>query len=130
MKTGTKIGLGALALAIGTTVVWFRMTGTVGLPDSRAAFVVAWLAAVGLGVFAYIKGTSIVGAVPPALGVLISGFLLFTVYISPQALDTTKTIKVGDTIPQFTAPDGNGETFDSSALNGHLVLIKFFRAHW
>ena len=44
-------------------------------------------------------------------------------------LDTEKAIQVGDTIPRFTAPDGRGETFDSASLNGHLVLIKFFRAH-
>ena len=130
MKTGTKLGIAALALALGTTVLWFRLTGTVGLPDSRAGFVVAWLGAVALGVFAFIRGTSIPGALPPVLGVLISSFLLFTVYISPQTLDTAKSIKVGDTIPHFTAPDGKGEPFDSASLNGHLVLIKFFRAHW
>ncbi|GAB5453606.1 MAG: hypothetical protein Hals2KO_39340 [Halioglobus sp.] len=130
VKTGTKLGIAALALALGTTVVWFRMTGTVGLPESRALFVAAWMGAVALGVFAYVKGTSIPGGLPPALGMLVSGFLLFTVYISPQTLDTAQSIKVGDTIPQFTAPDGHGETFDSASLNGHLVLIKFFRAHW
>ena len=130
MKTGTKIGLLAFALALGTTVLWFGMTRTVGLPDSRAPFVVAWIVAVALGVLAYIKRTGILGALPPALGMLVSSFLLFTVYISPQTLDTAKSIKVGDTIPHFTAPDGRGETFDSASLNGHLVLIKFFRAHW
>ena len=130
MKTGTKLGIAALALAVGTTVLWFRLTGTVGLPDSRAGFVVAWLGAAALGVFAFIRGTSIPGALPPVLGLLISSFLLFTVYISPQTLDTTRSIKVGDTIPHFTALDGYGETFDSASLHGHLVLIKFFRAHW
>ena len=130
MKTGTKLGLAALALAVGTTVLWFRMTGTVGLPDTRAGFVVAWIAAIALGIFAFIKRTSIPGALPPVLGMLVSSFLLFTVYISPQTLDTAKSIKVGDTIPHFTAPDGHGKTFDSASLNGHLVLIKFFRAHW
>lgn len=130
MKTGTKLGLAALALAVGTTVLWFYMTRTVGLPDTRAGFVVAWIAAIALGIFAFIKRTSIPGALPPALGMLLSSFLLFTVYISPQTLDTAKSIKVGDTIPHFTAPDGKGETFDSASLNGHLVLIKFFRAHW
>jgi peroxiredoxin len=53
-----------------------------------------------------------------------------TIYVSPQTLDTARSIKVGDTIPHFTATDGNGNTFDSASLQGHLVLIKFFRAHW
>ncbi|MCR9104152.1 MAG: peroxiredoxin family protein [Gammaproteobacteria bacterium] len=130
MKSGTKLGIAALAIALGTTVLWFRMTGTVGLPDSRAGFVVAWIGAIGLGIFAFVRGTSIPGALAPLLGVVVSSFLLFTVYISPQTIDAAKSIKVGDTIPHFTAPDGHGETFDSASLNGHLVLIKFFRAHW
>ena len=130
MKTGTKLGLVALVLAIGTTVLWFRMTGTVGLPGTRTGFVIAWIGAAGLGVYSYFRGIGIFGAVPPALAVLVSGFLLFTVYISPQVLDESRSIKVGDTIPQFTAPDGHGEIFDSSSLSGHLVLVKFFRAHW
>ena len=130
MKTGTKLGLAALALAVATTLLWFSMTRTVGLPETRAPFVVAWIGAVALGVFAYFKGTSIAGGLPPALGMLVSSFLLFTVYISPQTLDAGKSIKVGDTIPHFTAPDGRGEIFDSASLHGHLVLIKFFRAHW
>ena len=120
MKTGTKLGIFALALAVGSAFLWFRMTATVGLPDDRSC----------LGVFSYFKGTSIVGAVPPALAILVGAFLTFTVYISPQALDEARSIKVGDTVPRFTALDDNEQTFDSAALHGHLVLIKFFRAHW
>ena len=130
IKTGTKIGIAAFALALGSAVLWFYMTRTVGLPDSRAGFVIAFVGAAALGLFAYFRGVGILGAVPPALAILIGGFLTFTIYISPQALDNTRAIAVGDTIPQFTAPDGNGEIFDSASLNGHLVLIKFFRAHW
>jgi len=39
-------------------------------------------------------------------------------------------IEVGDAMPQFTSIDGQGQAFNSKSLNGHLVLIKFFRAHW
>ena len=130
MKTGTKFGLLALALAVGSAVVWFRMTATVGLPNDRTVFVIAFLGAVGLGLFSYVNGTSIIGAVPPALAILVGGFLTFTIYISPQSLDESVSIKVGDTIPHFTALDDKEQTFDSGSLNGHLVLIKFFRAHW
>ena len=71
-----------------------------------------------------------IGGIAPALAILIGLFLPFTIAISPQAVDTARVIEVGDTIPHFTAVDGEGEPFDSLALNGHLVLIKFFRAHW
>ena len=130
MKTGTKIGVVALALAVGTAVLWFYMAGYVGIPENRTGFVIAFLGAAALGVFAYIKGTGFVGALPPALAILVGGFLTMTIYVSPQTLDTARSIKVGDTVPHFSATDGNGNTFDSASLHGHLVLIKFFRAHW
>ena len=130
MKTGTKLGLGALALAVGNVMFWFYLARQVNLPEDRTGFVLVFLLAAALGISSYVKGTSIPGAVPPALAILIGLFLPFTIYISPQALETAKVIKVGDTIPHFTAIDERGETFDSASLNDHLVLIKFFRAHW
>ena len=101
-----------------------------GLPESRAPFVAVFLACAALGVTAYVKGTSLVGGIPPALAIVIGLFLPFTVAISPQVLDQNKVIQVGDTIPHFTALNDSRETFDSASLHGHLVLIKFFRAHW
>lgn len=130
MKTGTKLGLAALALAVGAVVFWFYLARQVNLPDDRTGFVLVFLGAAGLGIAAYVKGTSLPGAIPPALAILIGLFLPFTIYISPQELETDKVIKVGDTIPHFTATDDRGVTFDSASLNDHLVLIKFFRAHW
>ena len=56
-------------------------------------------------------------------------FFAFTVAIGKQKVGD-RAIRVGDTIPDFTALDEFGQTFDSSALAGHPVLIKFFRAHW
>ncbi|MDJ0877766.1 MAG: hypothetical protein QNI86_04100 [Halieaceae bacterium] len=130
MKTGTKLGIASLVLALGTAVLWFYLVHQVSLPDDRTPFVVAFLAASALGFAAYIKGTSLLGGLPPVVGILIGLFLPLTIYISPQVLEEGGAIKVGDTIPHFTAVDGNGETFDSDSLHGHLALIKFFRAHW
>lgn len=130
MKTGTRLGIVALALAVSAVMLWFYLVRQVSLPDDRTLFVIAFLAAAALGVAAFVKGTSLPGGLPPALAILIGLFIPFTIYVSPQVLDTARVIKVGDTIPRFTAVDGEGETFDSASLHGHLVLIKFFRAHW
>ena len=130
MKIGTRLGIASLALAVGTLMLWFYLVGQVNLPDNRVLFVIASLTSAGLGVAAFVKGTSLIGGVPAGLAILMSVFLPLTIAISPQALDTARVIEVGDTIPHFTALDGNGETFDSDSLHGHLVLIKFFRAHW
>ena len=130
MKPGTTLGLIALALAAGTVVYWFYLTGQVNLPDNRTWFVIAFLLAAALGVAAYVKGTSIPGGIPPFIAILIGLFMPFTIYISPQTTDAAKLIKVGDTLPHFTALDDKGVTFDSKELDGQLVLIKFFRGHW
>ena len=130
MKAGTKLGILALALAVATVTLWFYLARQVNLPGDRTFFVIAFLSAAALGIAAYVKGTSLPGGFPPAIAILIGLFLPFTIAVSPQTLDTAKVIKVGDSIPHFSALDGSGEPFDSAALNGHLVLIKFFRAHW
>ncbi len=130
MKTGTKLGIAALALAVGTVMLWFYLARQVNLPDDRTFFVIAFLGAAALGIAAYVKGTSIPGGIPPVIAIVIGLFLPFTIAISPQELETGKVIQVGDTIPHFTALDDQGVRFDSASLDGHLVLIKFFRAHW
>ncbi len=130
LKTGTKIGIAAMLLAVATAWYWFYLTRQVSLPDDRTLFVVVFLSAAGLGVLAYFKGTSILGGFPPAVAIVIGLFLPFTMLISPQTVDSGRAISVGDTIPSFTALDASGELFDSRSLNGHLLLIKFFRANW
>jgi hypothetical protein len=130
MKTGTKLGFAALLLAVGTVVLWFYLARQVNLPDNRTLFVIVFLCAAVLGVAAYVKGTSITGGIPPLIAIVIGLFLPFTIAISPQELEPGKVIQVGDTIPHFTALDDQSATFNSTSLSGHLVLIKFFRAHW
>ena len=130
MKTGTKLGIAALTLAVGTVVFWFYLARQVNLPDDRTGFVLVFLSAAALGIAAYVKGTSLAGGVPAAGAILIGLFLPFTIYISPQGVEADSVIKVGETIPHFAASDDKGVIFDSRSLDDHLVLIKFFRAHW
>ena len=123
MLSGTKLGIGALTLAILTTALWFYLTRQVALPDDRSGFVLAWIFSSSLGILALIKGTSLTGGVPSAFAIIVSSFLTFTVYISPQKVDVVSVIKVGDIIPQFQAVDDRETIFESKSLNGHLVLI-------
>ena len=130
MLLGTKLGIFAFILALLTVVLWFYLTSQVALPNDRSGFVIAWVVSASLAVFALIKGTTLLGGVPPTLAIIVSSFLTFTIYISPQKVEMASVIKVGDIIPPFRAVDDSGGRFDSKSLNGHLVLIKFFRAHW
>jgi hypothetical protein len=129
MKTGTKLGILALALVVACGALWTYYIRQVDIPEDRTAFVMVFLSAAALGIAAFFKGTNWVGGVSAGIAIFIGVFLPFTIAVSPQEV-TASVIKVGDTIPRFTAPDDRGEIFDSSSLHGHLVLIKFFRAHW
>lgn len=128
-KPGTKLGLAALGVALAFFFGWFAMNNAVGIPENRTFFVIGWLLAVFLGVGAFVRGTKWYGGIAAVVGIFIGTFLPMTVYISPQQVGEG-AIQVGDTIPQFKAVDEFGEGFNSESLQGHLVLIKFFRAHW
>ena len=130
MKTGTKMALVAAVIAAVTARYWFYLTADVALPADRTGFVVVFLSAAALGVYALIKRTSWLGAIPAVFAIVVGAFLPFTVSISEQIVERDSVIEVGDVMPHFTSIDGQGQAFDSSSLNGHLVLIKFFRAHW
>lgn len=129
MKTGTKLGLLAPVVAVACTVAWFSQANQVDLPENRTGFVAVWLTAVALGIAAFVKGPGWIGGIAAVPGIVIGLFLPFTVSISEQEV-ASDSIQVGDMLPHFTAPNDTGETFDSANLQGHPVLIKFFRAHW
>jgi hypothetical protein len=130
IKLGTKIGLFAAVLAGLTTRYWFHLTGEVALPSDRTGFALVFLLCAVLGVLAFIKRTSWLGAVPPVFAIVVGLFFPATMLISEQVISPDAAIEVGDRIPRFTSIDDAGVEFDSRSLNGHLVLIKFFRAHW
>ena len=128
-RTATTLGFLALALAGGTLALWFRQVRLVAIPENRALFIACSVLAAVLGIAAFVKRTRWYGGLAALLGIVVAAFLPFTVAISRQEV-APNGIRVGETIPQFTALDDRGERFDSSRLAGQLVLIKFFRAHW
>ena len=129
MKTGTKLGILALAVALATGARWAHQLRQVDIPEDRTAFVVVFLAAAVLGIAALVKGAGWIGRVAAALAIVIGSFLPFTIAISSQEV-AANGIQVGQTIPHFTAVDDRGAPFDSGSLHNHPVLMKFFRAHW
>ncbi len=128
-KAGTTLGLVAFALAAGTVAIWFRQAREVAIPENRVVFLAFWGLAVVLGVAAFVKRTRWFGGVAAVLGIVLGALLPFTVAISRQEV-APNGIKVGETMPHFTALDDQGQSFDSATLAGQLVLLKFFRAHW
>lgn len=123
------LGFASLAVTAVAVFFWFRAIRRVEIPDDRRPFVGAWALAVALGITALLGSPGIIGRAPAIFGLGTAVVFLFTVAISRQKLGVD-AIRVGDRIPSFTAIDENGAAFDSESLSGHLVLIKFFRAHW
>ena len=129
MRTGTKLGLVALVVAVACGALWSYQIRQVDIPEDRTAFVVAFLGAVALGVAAFVKGTGWVGGAAAVLAIAIGSLLPFTMAISRQE-PAPSGIQVGEPIPRFTAVDDRDQPFDSESLRGRPVLLKFFRAHW
>ncbi len=128
-KVGTTLGVLALVVAAATVALWFRQIGHVDIPEDRTAYVVSFLSAAALGIGAFVAGTRWFGGVAAVLAIIIGSFFPFTVAISRQEV-AANGIRVGDSIPVFSALDENGEVFESETLAGKPVLIKFFRGHW
>ncbi len=128
-KLGTTLGFIALAIAVASVILWFRQVNLVALPEDRTLFVGAFVISGVLGLAAFIVGTRWYGGIPAVSAVIAGVFMTAMVYISPQQI-ADNPVKVGDIIPQFVALDDSGKRFNSGALIGKPVLIKFFRGHW
>lgn len=123
------LGLASLAVVAISIRLWIAAIKRVEVPSNRVGFVAAWVAAAGLGLAALAGEPGWLGGIPASFGVVASCFLLLSVAIGGQKVGDA-VIQVGDTIPDFTATDEDGQLFDSMSLAGHPVLIKFFRGHW
>ncbi|MEE2776636.1 MAG: hypothetical protein VYE73_07720 [Acidobacteriota bacterium] len=128
-NVGTTLGLLSLVLAAITVALWFRQINQVAIPENRSAFVLSFLTAVALGIGAFFARTRWFGGVAAVLAIVVGGFFPFSVAISRQEV-ALNGIRVGDTVPHFTALDDQSQFFDSTSLEGRLVLMKFFRGHW
>ena len=123
-------GIPAFLIVATSVALWFRAIRRVAIPENRTAFIIAWIAGGALGVIALaISESGDLSRIPAWFAATTAAILLFTVSISRQKI-ADNAIRVGDRIPAFTATDEHGELFDSRSFNGHLLLIKFFRAHW
>jgi hypothetical protein len=123
------LGWASLVVMLVSGGLWARAMRRVAIPEDRSLYFASWVVAFMLGVASFTGEPGWIGGVPAVIGQLFAALLIVTRLISTQKVAPT-AIQVGDTIPQFTAPDEHGEIFDSRTLAGHLVLIKFFRGHW
>ena len=127
--TSTILALIALAIIIGIGVFWVRAIRAVQVPENRGAYLTAAAIALILSIVALSGNASWFGNVAAGLALFASALFCFTFAISAQKLGVD-AIKVGDSLPAFSAVTASGENFDSTSLAGSPVLIKFFRGLW
>lgn len=123
------LGIAAFIVVTTSAFLWFRGMYQVSLPENRIGFISSWVLSAVLGMAALMGEPGGFAGTLAGIGTFASVFFLITVFIGSQKVGGD-AIAVGDTIPHFTALDEHKELFDSHSLSGHLLLIKFFRAHW
>ncbi|MEE4384374.1 MAG: hypothetical protein V2J02_20425 [Pseudomonadales bacterium] len=109
--------------------VWGQQLRAVAIPEDRTPFALVFGSAFALGIGAFLAGTRWFGGLAGVVAILLSSLVLLTISVSRQEVGAN-AIAVGDVIPSFEAVDEFGEPFDSDTLHDHILLIKFFRAHW
>ena len=119
------LGVIALVIVLVATVVWFRRAIRVAISPNRKPFAIAWGAGAALGALAWAGG----GGAASVWATILGALFFYLVNTGAQRLGN-RAVRVGDTLPAFTAVDDRGEPFDSAELAGTAVLIKFFRGHW
>jgi cytochrome oxidase Cu insertion factor (SCO1/SenC/PrrC family) len=119
----------AAGLAVAAFAYWMSLIKRVDLAERRwrvssmlAGAMVLALAALGLGGGVAVQ---VLGGASILLGVVYFGLLALAGQSNQMPL-----IEVGRPLPDFEAPDQNGEEFRLSSRAGRPVLLKFFRGHW
>ncbi len=87
------------------------------------------VAALVLSLVALSGAPGTLGSVLASIALIVSGLFLGLGSLAGQSKQTP-AFAVGSPLPDFEAPDHNGETFRSVSLRGKPMLIKFFRGHW
>jgi hypothetical protein len=127
--SGTWLGIAGAVLTLGGWAVWMRLMQQVRIPRNRAGFFAVFGSSVGLGVAALVSGTGIIGGIAAALAILGGGMFIGLRLQSTQDA-REPSVKVGEPILDFSAPDDTGASFALASLRGSPFLLKFFRGHW
>ena len=127
--SAAQLGFLAAILAIGALVLWFRWLQQVSLGGRRWLLYGALGAAILLGGLAIARGPGWLGGIAAGFAVLAGAAWSLLGLLARQSTQVP-SVAVGEPLPAFSAPDHNGELFQSASLAGRPALIKLFRGHW
>ncbi len=127
--TAFTLALVSVALLAGFIASWMTMIKQVQLEKGR--WLLRLLAGTSMVVagFAFAQGVELLGGILAGVAMGVSILFLVLSSLSRQS-SNTPAVAVGQPMLEFSAPDENGEIFDSASLSGKPILLKFFRGHW
>jgi hypothetical protein len=127
--SGGVLGIAAFGLVLGSFVLWSQRMRSVRIPRNRGGFVAAMTAGVLLSIAALRGDPGLLGGVLAGLALLGGALFLVLFAISRQKGDSGR-FRIGEPLPEFSAPDDSGAVFRVSSGGGRPLLLKFFRGHW
>lgn len=123
------VGIISAVIVLSTWGVWFKRIFEVRVPKFRAHYIALSIIAMALSVYAVVGGAGWIGRVPAGVAFLMAALFCIARMQSWQG-DNKPSVAVGDQIINFTALDGQGNTFDTASMAGKPYLLKFFRGFW
>lgn len=126
---GVYLSILGFAVVFATGFRWFRLVYAVALPSNRIGFLASMTVGICFAIAGIVQGAGLAGGVLSTLAILLGAFFIFTWSISKQVGGSGK-FQPGSPLLAFSAPDQEGNTFESSTLDGRPILLKFFRGHW
>ena len=126
---GATLGLASLAVTVATITGWVIGLQKARLQGKRGLAMIAFGVALVLGLAALLTSPGLVGGIAATVGVATGAIFLGLQTLAGQ-VDATPAVAVGGPILDFTAPDDQGQPFDTASLRGKPYLLKFFRGHW
>lgn len=119
----------AFVIVLAAASYWMWLAFKVRIPHNRIPFMAAWGGGALLGLWTLLTSVTTPSAILALIAVFLGGLLVFFASTSAQ-MTASRKVGIGDPLPAISAPDENGEVFDTASLAGSPLLLKFFRGHW
>ena len=119
----------SFALLVGLIASWMRMINKVQVERGRLRLrLLAGASMVAAGL-ALVQGPELFGGILAGVSLVVTSVFVILSSLAGQS-GQIPAVAVGQPLLEFSAPDQNGNVFDSATLRGKPILLKFFRGHW
>ncbi len=119
----------ALTLAVAGWAVYLIQIARSTVPAAPLGNIVVQVAALAGAAYGIATAPSALTIPAGGVAMIMSGLFLFLLTQRRTPVGNIR-VAVGQPLIPFTAKDAQGANFESSALDGRRILLKFFRGSW